>query len=191
MIICRPSIGGSASTLAIGAVSVLTRCKSEADVLVRHFAAAKAQRHLDLVALLEETTDRAHLDVVVVVVDARAELDLLDLDDLLALALLGRLLLLEEAVLPEVEDLADRRGRVGDDLDEIEPASSARRCASAIDDAPILPFGVDKLDLNGADVSIDPRAAFLRRRGRFHGTTNGHLLGSLIRAPLGARKRPA
>ena len=48
------------------------------------------------------------------------QLDLLDLDHLLALARLGGLLLLEEAVLAEIEDLADRRGRVGDDFDQIE-----------------------------------------------------------------------
>ena len=54
------------------------------------------------------------------VVDAGPQLDFLDFDDLLALALLGRLLLLEEAELAEIEDFADRRRGVGDDLDEIE-----------------------------------------------------------------------
>ena len=53
-----------------------------------------------------------HLDVVVVVVDVRAELDLLDLDDLLVLAGLGRLLLLVELVFAVIQDLADRRARI-------------------------------------------------------------------------------
>ncbi len=59
-------------------------------------------------------------DVVVVVVDAGTELDLLDLDDLLLLAGLGGLLLLVEVELAVIEDLADRRIGVRGDLDEIE-----------------------------------------------------------------------
>ena len=103
------------------------------------------------------------------------ELDLLDLDDLLALARLGRLLLLEEAVLAEIEDLADRRGRVGDDLDQIERRLVGQLLGvGEIDDAAILSFGVDELDLDGANVAIDARPAFLRRRGCLHRTTNGH-----------------
>src|ERR1700677_3701822 len=94
--------------------------KLVANVLVRHFAAAKTQRHLDLVALVEEPAHRAHLHFVVVVVDPRPQLDLLDLDYLLTLARFGGLLLLEKAILPEIEDLADRRGGVGDDFDQIE-----------------------------------------------------------------------
>ena len=61
-----------------------------------------------------------HLDVVIVVVDAGPELDLLDLDGLLLLARLGRLLLLEEAEPAVIEDLADRGDRVRGDLDEVE-----------------------------------------------------------------------
>src|SRR5262249_51571218 len=57
-----------------------------AQLLVGHLAAAEAQRHLDLVAFLEEALHRAHLHVVIVVVDHRPELDLLDLDHLLLLA---------------------------------------------------------------------------------------------------------
>jgi hypothetical protein len=30
------------------------------------------------------------------------------------------------------------------------------------------------LHLDGANIAIDARPAFLRRRGRLHGTTNGH-----------------
>ena len=67
---------------------------------MRHLAAAEAQRDLDLVAFLEEAPHGLHLDLVVVVVDARAELDFLDLDGLLLLAGLGGLLLLVELNLP-------------------------------------------------------------------------------------------
>jgi hypothetical protein len=45
-----------------------------------------AQGDLDLVAFLEEPLHRAHLHVVIVIVDHRPQLDLLDLDDLLLLA---------------------------------------------------------------------------------------------------------
>src|SRR5216683_1029467 len=51
---------------------------------------------------------------------ARAELDLLDLDDLLLLARLVAALLLLVFELAEIEDLDHRRVGVGSDLDEIE-----------------------------------------------------------------------
>jgi hypothetical protein len=43
----------------------------DAEVLVGHLAARKAQRHLHLVALADEGLHGAHLHVVVVVVDVR------------------------------------------------------------------------------------------------------------------------
>src|SRR5262249_47526033 len=92
----------------------------EADVLVRHFPAAKAQRHLDLVPFVKETPDRAHLHLVVVVVDARPQFYFLNLHYLLTLARLGGLLLLQKAVFAEIENLADWRGRVWDDFDQVE-----------------------------------------------------------------------
>src|SRR5258708_15904073 len=87
---------------------------------MRQLAAAEAHGHLDLVAFLDEFEHAAHLDVVVVVVDAGAQLDLLDLDDLLLLARLVAALLLLVFELAEIEDLDHRRVRVGGDLDEIE-----------------------------------------------------------------------
>ena len=92
-----------------------------AELLVRHLAAAEAQGDLDLVAFLEEALHRAHLHVVVVVVDHRPELDLLDLDHFLFFAGFGRLLLRLVLVLPVIEKLADGRGRIRGDLDQIEP----------------------------------------------------------------------
>src|SRR5690606_31172925 len=65
----------------------------EPKLLVRHLAAAEPHGDLDLVALAQELLDRAHLHVVVVIIDIGPELDLLDLDDLLLLARLRRLLL--------------------------------------------------------------------------------------------------
>jgi hypothetical protein len=83
--------------------------QARADLLVRHFASAIAQGDLHLVAFLEEALHRLHLHVIVVIVDHRTELDLLDLDDLLALARFGRLLLRGIFELPVIEKFADRR----------------------------------------------------------------------------------
>ena len=131
----------------------------EADILVRHFAAAKAQRHLDLVAFVEETADRAHLHFVVVVVDARPQFDFLDLHHLLTLARLRGLFLLEKAVFAEIEDLADRRGRVGDDFDQVERGFFGEPLGVCeIDDAVIVSLGVNELNLYGANVAIGARA---------------------------------
>jgi hypothetical protein len=88
---------------------------------VRHFASAEAQRDLDLVALVEKPLHGAHFHVVVVIVDHRTELDLLDFDDVLSLAGLCRLLLRLEFEFAVIQDLADGRDRIRRDLDEIEP----------------------------------------------------------------------
>src|SRR5688572_20955730 len=82
-----------------------------AELLVRHLAAAEAQRHLRLVAFLQELDQLAELDLVVALVGAGAELDLLDLDLLLLELGLVRLLLLAVAELAVVHQLADRRVR--------------------------------------------------------------------------------
>ena len=93
------------------------------------------------------------------------------------LARLGLLLLLGEAKLAVVEDLADRRDRVRDDLDEIEPGLVGDPLRfEDLGDAPVLTFGIDELHFAGADVAVDLRAVLLRDRGGFHGSTNGSLL---------------
>ena len=63
---------------------------------------------------------RLHLDVVVVIVDGRAHLDLLDLDDLLLLARLGGLFLLFVFELAVVHELDDGRLRFRRNFDEVE-----------------------------------------------------------------------
>ena len=75
-------------------------------------AAAEHDRHLDLVAALEEALDVALLGLVVVVGDLRAQLDLADVDLLLVLARGLGLLLLLVLVLRVVEQPGDRRARV-------------------------------------------------------------------------------
>ena len=138
MTIWRPSKRGSVSTLAIGSISALTRCSTcHAELLVRHLAAAEAQRHLDLVAFLEEPADGAHLHVVVVIVDAGPHLDLFDLDDLLVLARLGGLLLLLVFVLAVIEDLGRPADSASGEIStRSSPASVARAMASAVATTP-------------------------------------------------------
>src|SRR6185503_10284917 len=129
------------------------------DLGMRHLAAAEEDRRLDLVAVLEEALDVLLLELVVVLVDLRAELDLFDLDHLLVLASLARALLLLVLVLPEIHDAADRRvGRRGN-LDQVEPLllgdrqrlwrrHDAELCAGVVDDA----------DFPDPDAFVDPRA---------------------------------
>src|SRR5262249_24127158 len=81
----------------------------DAEFLVRHFATPEAQRHLDLVAFPEEANHRAHLHIVIVIVDHRAKFNFLDFDDLLFLARFRLLLLLLKFVLAKIKQLADRR----------------------------------------------------------------------------------
>src|SRR5208282_5688 len=82
---------------------------AHADLLVNELAAPEAKGDLDLVAFLEKLHDRAHLDLIIVVVDRGTHLDLLDLDYLLFLARLVLLLLFLVFELAEIEDLDDRR----------------------------------------------------------------------------------
>src|SRR5262245_55739973 len=91
-----------------------------AQLLVRHFTAAKAQGDFDLIAVLKEALHRAHFYLVVVVVDHRPELDLLDLDDFLFFAGFRRLLLRLVLVLAVIQDFADRWRRVGGNFHQVE-----------------------------------------------------------------------
>src|SRR4029453_14469895 len=100
--------------------------------LVHHLAAAEAQGDLHLVALFQEAHHRTHLDLEVVVVDARPQLDLLNLDHPLLLARGVLLLLFLIFPLAEIEDLADRRIGVGGVLHEDEPHTNATPASSAI-----------------------------------------------------------
>jgi hypothetical protein len=114
-------------------------------------------------------------------VDARPHLDFLDLDGLLLLARLGGLLLRLEFVFAVVEDLDDRRLRIGGDLYEIE-AGFLGELARLFDvnDATVLTFVVDELDLRNADLIVDP-GPFLDGRGSTIGTANGQFSSAVCR----------
>src|SRR5262249_34759287 len=80
-----------------------------ADLGMRHFASAEENRRLDLVAFFEEALDVLLLELVVVLVDLRAELDLFDQAHVLVRLCLTPTLLFLILVLPEVHDAANRR----------------------------------------------------------------------------------
>jgi hypothetical protein len=92
-----------------------------------------------------------------VVVDHRAHLDLLDLDDLLMLAGLGGLFLLFVFVLPVVHQLDHGRLGLGRDLDQVETLFLAD--GERIVDADLAVFVAvvpDEQDSLGGDVFVDP-----------------------------------
>src|SRR6266498_1824144 len=116
-----------------------------AEFLVRHLAAAEAQRDLRLVAFAQEPDQVAQLDLVVELVRTGPELHFLDLDLLeleLRLVLLLRLPVLE---LAEVHDPANRRLRHRGDLDQIE----------------LRGFRTYQSDLRRVDFAVDPLCFFL------------------------------
>ena len=129
------------------------------DFGVRHLAAAEEDRRLDLVAVLEEALDMLLLELVVVLVDLRPELDLLDQDHLLVLLRFARALLLLVLILPEVHDAADRRHGGRRDLDQVE--SLLLRYGQGLrrrHDAELLPGVVDDPDFPDADAFVHPGA---------------------------------
>jgi hypothetical protein len=109
-----------------------------------------------------------------VIVDHRAELDLLDLDDLLFLAGFGGLFLRLELVLAVIQDFGDRRHRIGGDLDQIKPGRLGKPDSGfGQDNAFVVTGGIDQLNLAGADFLVDARAAFFSGQRGFLRTTNG------------------
>jgi hypothetical protein len=97
-----------------------------------------------------------------VVVDHGPEFHFLDLDHLLALAGLGRLLLLLILELAVIEQLADRRCGIGGDLDKIEPGLLGQddRLRDR-DGAFVASVLVDQVYFASANLLVDARAVFL------------------------------
>jgi len=126
-------------------------------VEARHLASAELNRRLDLVPLFEEPDDVPELEVVVVLVDVRPELDFLDLGDLLLPLGLVLFLLLLERELPVVHDLADRRVGLLGDHDDVEAFLAAlRERRLRLEDAELLARGRNQPDtLETQDVLVD------------------------------------
>src|SRR5690606_21808976 len=119
-------------------------------------ATTEHDRDLDLVALLEEPDDVTLLGVVVVRVDLRPELHLLDDRVRLVLARLtglhGRLVL----ELPVVHELAHGRTGVRRDLDQVQVVLLRKlQCLGQRDDAHLLATGTDKSHLGNANPVVD------------------------------------
>jgi len=97
-----------------------------------------------------------------VVVDHGSEFDFLDLDHLLALTGLGRLLLLLILELAVIEQLADRRRRIGGDLDKIEPGLLGYDDRFRDRDGAFVgSVLVDQMNFASANLLVDARAVLL------------------------------
>ena len=104
------------------------------------------------------------LGVVVVLGDLRAELDLAHGDLLLVLARLLDLLGLLVLVLGVVEHAADRRARLGGDLDEVEVALLGEgERVGRLQHADLVALVVDQAHLGHANALVDPRRVPLGR----------------------------
>src|SRR6266542_3835288 len=132
--------------------------QAPAELGVRHLPSAEHDRHLDLVALLEEPLDVALLRLVVVVVDLGPHLHFLQGHQaLLAPGLLGLdgLLVL---VLRVVHQLGDRRPRQGRDLDQIEiGATCDPQSGLRVHDPELLAVRTDHPELRRPDTVVDSR----------------------------------
>src|SRR5262245_19650744 len=117
--------------------------------------ASEENRRLDLVTLAQEALDVLLLELVIVFVDLRPELDLLDLDHPLMFLRGPRPLLLLVLVLAEVHDSADRRNRRRRNLYEIEYFRLVEHeCLWRRHDAELLAGLVDNADLTNPNALI-------------------------------------
>ena len=89
---------------------------------VRHLAAAEAKARFHLVALVQESDRLVLLGLVVVFVNRDGELHFLDYDDLLLLACRSLALFLLVKIASIVLDAADRRNRIGRNLNQVQTA---------------------------------------------------------------------
>jgi len=113
--------------------------------LVRHLAAAKAQRHFDLVAILQKLEHIAHLHIVIVVVRVGTELHLFDLDGLLLFTRLSFFLLSLVFEFPVIHDFAYGRIGVWRNLNKVQPGILCHgHCALRCHNTDIFAFRADK-----------------------------------------------
>src|SRR6478735_1226075 len=143
----------------------------------RLLATAEHDRHLDLVTGLEEPLDVATLGAVVVRVDLRTELDLLDDGVDLVLARFPCLhggFVLEIA---EVHELGERRLGHGGHLDEVEVRllSQTERVLDA-HDADLLAVGSNQAHFRDPDALVDARLADVVLLSSMKGVTCGVML---------------
>src|SRR6266446_2885249 len=125
-------------------------------LLMRQFAPAEPHGHLDLVAFLDEFDHAAHFYIVIVVVDAGAQLDFFDFDDFLLFAGFVLFLLLFIFIFAEIEDFTNRRVGGRRDLDEIETGIGGHgERLVALDDSHHVAALVDQAHAWNADLAVD------------------------------------
>ena len=117
------------------------------EFLMRHLTATETQGDLHLVTGIDELPDVFHFDLIIVFINIRAELDFLNIDNLLLLAgfvgaLLG--LILE---FPEIQDFAYRRVNIRLNFNEVEtdPISTFNRFINR-DDAELFAIFINTTD---------------------------------------------
>jgi len=112
-----------------------------------------------------------------VIVDHRTELDLLDLDDFLALARFGGLLLRGIFELPVIEKFADRRIGVRRNFHEVETGLGGHLDRGlGLHDSKVRSVLIDQLNFEVADILVDAGPVFLNGGWRSGRTTNGCIL---------------
>ena len=139
-----------------------------AQFLVRHFAAPEAQGDFHLVAFFQESLHAAHFHIVIVIVDIGAQLDFLDLDNLLLLARFVLALLFLVLVLADIEDFANRRLRIRRDLHQVQARFVGFVDGGIpVDNPKIFTARANKANGQGVDLVVDARPILRGRRGRF------------------------
>src|SRR5688572_25916813 len=138
-----------------------------ANLRVRHLAAAEENRCLHLVAIFDEALDVVLLELVIVLVHLRTELDFLDLDHLLvALRFPGPLLLLV-LILAVVHDSTDGRHGGRRDFDQVEAFLAGKdKSLGRRHDAQLLPRVVDYADFTNPDALVDAQPVVTTGRAR-------------------------
>src|SRR5207237_8738165 len=134
------------------------------DLGMRHLAPAEEDRCLDLVPIGQEALDVLLLELVIVLVDLRPELDFLDLDDLLVLFGRALPLLFMVLVAPEIHDAADRRRRRCRNLHEVQPLLPRnRQCLRRRHDAELFTRFIYVPGCPDPDAFVHPRATVTPR----------------------------
>lgn len=146
---------------------------TQTEFLVRHFTTTEAQGDLALVAFFQEALEIAQLDLVVILVGAGAELDLLDLHLLLLESGFVGLLLFLILELAEIHQLAHGRHSHRCDFDQIQPGlfGHAEGCVQG-HDAELLAFLADQPDLRRVDLPIYALLFFLCDGSTLHENQN-------------------
>src|SRR5262245_26124226 len=162
-----------------------------AELLMGELATAKAQRDLDLVAVVEEALHGAHFDVIVMIVDAGAHFDFFDLDDLLALARLGGFFLLLIFVFAVIQHLGHRWVGVGRNLNQIEPRRhSTRQRVGNRYYAYIIAIFIDQSHFADPDVLIHPWTSGLALRRGPHWASYWAVSFNGLRSQAAKRRTP-